>query len=82
MGHTLALIRNPDLTPKTKLHELKYWYILRQTRKFIPWLARKLPQKLKYYVVIHGMCTVEPNLSPEYVTGMQLLDLWEEKPNG
>jgi hypothetical protein len=68
-----------DLSLKGKFQELKYWYIDRQTRKFIPWLANKLPEKLKYWVVIQGMVTVEPNFSPENVTGMQLLNLWKEK---
>lgn len=61
------------------LHEWKYWHITRRTREFIPWVARKLPEKLKYYVVIHGMCKVEPNLNPSDVTGMQLLLLWDGK---
>jgi hypothetical protein len=53
-----------------------YWHIQRRTQKFIPWLARKLPTKVKYYVVIHGMVVVEPLNNPSYVTGMQLLELW------
>jgi hypothetical protein len=59
------------------IRELKYWHVDRRTRNFIPWLARKLPTKLKYYVVIHGMVTVEPNNNPSDITGMQLLKLWE-----
>lgn len=62
---------------KNKIREWKYWNIDRQTRKFIPWLARKLPEKLKYYVVIDGMVKVEPEYSPENVTGMQMLNLWK-----
>lgn len=76
---TRDLLLTKELSTKAKVGELKYWYILRRTQKFIPWLATKLPKKLKYYVVIHGMCKVEPNFSPEGVTGMQLLNLWEEK---
>lgn len=67
---------------KEQLREAKYWHITRRTRKFIPWLATKLPQKLKYFVVIHGMVTVEPNNDPSDVTGMQLLDLWKEQRDG
>ena len=60
-----------------KLRWWKYYYFEREKSKFIPWLARKLPTKLKYYVVIHGMCKVEPNLNPDYVTGMQLLEYFK-----
>lgn len=62
--------------------EFWYWYVLRYAQRFLPWLARKLPKKLKYYVVIDGMVTVEPNRNPSHVSGMQLLDLWETKPLG
>lgn len=55
-----------------------YWYVTRNVRKLIPWLARKLPRSLKYYVVIHGMCKVESNTDPSGVTGLQLLNLWED----
>lgn len=82
MGHTLDLLRNKELRPKDKINELKYWHIRRKTQKFIPWLATKLPKKLKYYVVIHGMVTVEPQLEPSSVTGLQMLDLWKEKSDG
>lgn len=63
---------------KDRLHEAKYWHLDRKTRKFIPWIARKLPDKLKYYVVIHGMVTVEKEGDPSHVTGTQLLNLWEK----
>jgi hypothetical protein len=62
---------------KVKLQELWYWHVTRKTREIVPWLARKLPAKLKYYVVIHGMCTVEPNTDPSGVTGLEMLDLWK-----
>jgi hypothetical protein len=64
------------------MSEWYYWHIQRKTQKFVPWVARKLPKKLKYYVVIHGMVTVDYQITdshytnPSYVTGMQLLDLW------
>lgn len=61
----------------SKLREWKYWHITRKTRAFVPWLARKLPAKLKYFVVIHGMVTVEPNKDPSAVMGMDLLNLWK-----
>lgn len=63
---------------KIKVSEFKYWHFTRKTQKIVPWIARKLPAKLKYYVVIHGMVTVEQNSSPEGVTGMQLLALWQD----
>lgn len=63
----------------SKYSEFKYFHIDRKLQKFIPWLARKLPRKLKYFVVIHGMVQVEPNNSPEYVRGYDLLKLWEPK---
>ena len=58
------------------IKEWKYWHVDRKTEKFIPWVARKLPNKLKYFVVIHGMVTVEPENNPSYVTGMEMLELW------
>lgn len=63
---------------RDQLHELKYWHITRRTRNFIPWVARKLPKKVKYFVVIHGMVTVEPERDPGHVSGLQLLELWKE----
>ncbi len=75
----LVVFLESELTLGHKLREIKYWYVDRKTRKFIPWLARKLPEKLKYFVVIDGMVKVEPNYSPEKVTGMQMLELWKEK---
>jgi hypothetical protein len=62
---------------KTRLTEWRYWHVTRYTRKFVPWVARKLPSKLKYFVVVHGMVTVEPNLNPSDVTGVQMLNLWQ-----
>jgi hypothetical protein len=59
------------------IREWLYWNVKRRTRKFVPWVARKLPDKLKYYVVIDGMCKVEPNREPSGVTGMQMLNLWD-----
>lgn len=61
------------------IREWYYWNIRRHTRRFVPWLARKLPTSLKYYVVIHGMVTLEPNRDPSGVRGMELLDLWSGK---
>lgn len=59
------------------LHEWYYWHAARRkTQKFIPWVARKLPSRVKYYVVIHGMVTVEPHDDPSDVSGMALLNLW------
>jgi hypothetical protein len=60
-----------------KMQEWKYWHIDRKTQKFVPWLARNLPTKVKYFVVIDGMTKVEPDESPSEVTGLQLLDLWK-----
>jgi hypothetical protein len=72
-----------SLTPLQRLRisltELRYWQVTRRTRKFVPWLARHLPRGLKYFVVVHGMVTVEPSKNPSDVTGMQLLELWEKK---
>ena len=62
---------------KVKLREWKYWNIDRKTQKFVPWLARKLPKNLQYYVVVHGMVKVEPNFEPTKVTGVQLLKYFE-----
>lgn len=67
-----------NLTIKSRISEWKYWNVTRHTRKFVPWLARKLPTQLKYYVVIHGMVTVEPEYEPNKVTGMEMLDLWKK----
>lgn len=57
--------------------EWYYWHVARKTQKFVPWVARKLPSKVKYYVVIHGMVTVEPRDNPSDVSGMALLKLWQ-----
>jgi len=54
-----------------------HWHAQREMKKFIPWVARKLPNKVKYFVVIHGMVSVTPNGDPTLVIGMELLDLWE-----
>lgn len=67
---------------KIRLQEWLYWNVTRRTQKITPWVARKLPNKLKYAVVIDGMVKVEPNGSPTAVTGMQMLDLWKEPVNG
>lgn len=68
---------------KLWFQEWKYWHISRKTEKFIPWVARKLPNKLKYFVVIDGMSTVtvelKPNSHPDDVTGFDLLQLFEAK---
>lgn len=61
----------------TRLYFWHYWYVTRNTRKFVPWVARKLPRRVKYWVVIHGMCKAEPNGDPSGVTGLEMLDLWE-----
>jgi hypothetical protein len=63
---------------KNRIHEWKYWHITRKTRKIVPWIARKLPTKLKYYVIIDGMVTVEPSNDPSNVSGMQMLELWQQ----
>ena len=68
-------------TPAVRLSEWRYWHITRRTQKFVPWVARHLPTKVKYYVVIHGMVTVEPCGNPTDVTGRQLLDLWTDGAN-
>ena len=58
------------------LREFKYWHIDRKTQKFYPWLARKLPTKLKYFVVIDGMVNVRPEGNPGEVRGLEILELW------
>jgi len=71
-------MKKNKLTLRSRLHEWKYWHIDRKTRKFVPWLARVLPAKLKYFVVIDGMVKVEPKNNPSNVSGMQILKLWEK----
>lgn len=72
-------MKKEKLSLRFRIQEWKYWHISRRTQKIVPWLARKLPKKLKYFVVIDGMVKVEPNLSPTNVTGMQMLDLFGDK---
>jgi hypothetical protein len=60
-----------------RLNEWKYWHIIRRTQKFIPWVARKLPKKLKYYVVVAVAVRVEPQLNPSGVTAEQMLKFLE-----
>lgn len=67
------------MTITDRVREAKYWYVTRKTRKIVPWIARHLPRRVKYYVVIDGMVTVEPDVEPNNVKGTQLLDLWEDK---
>lgn len=63
------------------MNNLRYlWYdhVTRKTQKFIPWVARKLPKKLKYYVVINGMSeALKSDQHPECVSGMDILKHWE-----
>lgn len=74
LGHIAMLLR-----------EWKYWHISRKTQKFIPWVARKLPKRVKYFVVIDGMAAVtvrlKPDIHPEEVTGMDLLKAFEANKN-
>jgi hypothetical protein len=60
-----------------RLAEWRYWNIDRRTQRFVPWVARSLPKRVKYYVVVHGMVTFEPKDHPGDVTGMQLLEMWK-----
>ena len=72
----------PKMKLKYMIQEWKYWHITRKTRKIVPWIARNLPARIKYFVVIDGMVKVEPNLNPSDVTGMQILDHWSESVKG
>ena len=65
-----------------QLSELRYWHIDRKTQKVIPWIARNLPERVKYYVVIHGMVTAAGDAYPGDVTGMELLKLWSDDKDG
>lgn len=64
------------MTMKDRINEWMYWNVRRRTEKFVPWVARKLPAKLKYFVVVHGAVTVERNADPSGVTAVQMLKLW------
>jgi hypothetical protein len=67
------------------MREWWYWHIHRKTEKFIPWVARKLPARLKYFVVIDGMSREferREDIHPENITAMDLLGLWERKGEG
>ena len=64
---------------RVQLAELRYWHIDRKTQKVIPWIARNLPERVKYHVVIHGMVTVADSEYPGDVTGMELLKLWSNE---
>lgn len=79
MKEVLEETLSPLQRLRISLTELRYWQVTRRTRKFVPWLARRLPRGLKYFVVVHGMVTVEPSRDPSDVTGMQLLELWGKK---
>ena len=67
------------MSVSVQLRELRYWHIDRKTQKVIPWIARKLPERVKYYVVIHGMVTVADGGTPGDATGMELLELWSNE---
>lgn len=60
-----------------ELRWLYYYHVQRKLQSFTPWVARKLPKKLKYFVVVHGMVKVEPGNDPSNVKAMQILDLWK-----
>ena len=62
-----------------QLAELRYWHIDRKTQKVIPWIARNLPEPVKYHVVIHGMVQVADGGTPGDATGMELLELWSNE---
>ncbi len=70
-------------TLRMRVCELWYWKVSRKSQKFIPWVARKLPRKIKYYVVIDGMAhqtvSVNPKQHPDQVTGFDLLTIWKPK---
>jgi hypothetical protein len=74
-----VVLTEKELSVRGKIGELKYWYVTRKTRKFIPWVARHLPSKVKYWVVIDSMVRAEPNENPSNVTGMEMLDLYKDK---
>lgn len=65
----------------SRVHWFKYYYIDRKLERFIPWVARKLPKRIKYFVVIHGIAVVtgKPNceLPPDAVPAWNLLKEWE-----
>lgn len=64
---------------KFAVQEWWFYHVTRKTDNFIPWVARKLPRDVKYWVVIDGMVQVERDKSPEDVLAMRLLDLWEPR---
>lgn len=65
---------------KLALTEWYYWHISRKTQKFIPWVARKLPKRIKYYVVVDGLARIsvfdKPDEHPGTIKGFDLLALW------
>lgn len=71
------------LTKRQALQEWRYWNITRHTRDFIPWVARNLPNRVKYWVVIHGMVKVAGlHRHPTSPTGMELLDFFADGKEG
>lgn len=66
----------------SKLRWWYYWHITRRRQKFIPWIARKLPKRIEYYVVIDGMAyhtvVVNPHIRPDDVKGWDVLRAFEK----
>lgn len=65
---------------KARLHWWRYYYVTRKIQRILPWIAHRLPDRLKYWVVIDGMAkyTVVINSSahPDDVRGWDLAFLW------
>ena len=74
--------RLPETMYRIRLSEFWYWHAKRKFQKFIPWVARKLPKRIKYFVVIAGMSEItvriKPDITPHEVSGFDLLYLWKE----
>lgn len=61
--------------------ELGYWHVTRHTRKFYPWVARKLPWKVRYWVVVNAAASVKEPESGDHrtITWVDMVDTLVEE---
>ena len=63
----------------TWISEFGYWHVTRHTRKFVPWAARNLPYKVRYWVIIYSAAKV--NKTHTAITWTDMLQSIEKENN-
>lgn len=61
-----------------------YYQITRRKQRIVPFIARHLPKRLKYFVIIDGLAyytvQIDASAHPSEVTAWQLVEVFEKKP--